>query len=121
MKKPCGTIIKGLNSAGFSDKDYRLPGPTTPIPVPQLPEQLEIPQTEPPQADEPDNFSEIDSRTVREELERRREQENAPESTTKADSMLEAAKQAGAAYDDARMPAANDPYITTRHGRCEIR
>ena len=103
-------IIKGLNSAGFSDKDYRLSAPPAPAPAQQTPVQMEISQAAPLKTDEPDNFAEVDSQTIRDELERRREQEKTAENTPKADTMLEAAKQAGAAYDDARKAANNDPY-----------
>lgn len=103
-------IIKGLNSAGFSDKDYRLSTPPAPAPAQQTPVQMEISQAAPLKTDEPDNFAEVDSQTIRDELERRREQEKTAENTPKADTMLEAAKQAGAAYDDARKAANNDPY-----------
>lgn len=103
-------IIKGLNSAGFSDKDYRLSAPPAPAPAQQTPVQMEISQAAPLKTDEPDNFAEVDSQTIRDELERRREQEKTAENTPKADTMLEAAKQAGAAYDEARKAANNDPY-----------
>ncbi len=104
-------IIKGLNSAGFSDKDYRLSAPPVPKPLPpQPPEQIEIPEPEKPKMDDTDDFSDVDGKTIGKELERRREQPETPESTPKADTMLEDARKAGEAYNDAVNDVDNDPY-----------
>ncbi len=107
-------IIRGLNSAGFSDKDYRLSAPPVPTPVPTQPaEQLEIQVPEQPPTPDTDDFSDVDSAAIGKELERRREQPETPESTPKVDTMLEDAKKAGEAYEEAVNDTANDPYTTT--------
>ena len=104
-------IIRGLNSAGFSDKDYRLSSPPalTPTPSP-TPEQPVIPQPETLQSDDSDGFDHVDSETISRELERRKEQEKSPETAPKTDDMLEAARKAGEEYNNAANNAANDPY-----------
>ena len=106
-------IIRGLNSAGFSDKDYRLSAPPVPTPAPQPTQQIEIPQTEVPHTpdiDDTDDFHDVDSEAIGKELERRKEQEKSPENTPKADGMLEDARKAGEAYDDARKGVEDDPF-----------
>ena len=108
-------IIRGLNSAGFSDKDYRLSAPSVPTPAPQPAQQIEIPQTEvphTPETDDTDDFHDVDSEAIGKELERRKEQEKSPETTPKADDMLEDARKAGEAYDDARKGVEDDPFST---------
>lgn len=109
-------IIRGLNSAGFSDKDYRLSAPPVPTPVPQPAPQIEIPQTEvphTPETDDTDDFHDVDSEAIGKELERRKEQEKSPETTPKADDMLEDARKAGEAYEDARKGVEDDPFSNT--------
>ncbi len=107
-------IIRGLNSAGFSDKDYRISAPPMPAPVPDQPaEQLEIPVPEQPEAPDTDDFADVDSTAIGKELERRREQPETPENTPKVDTMLEDAKKAGEAYEEAVNDTADDPYTTT--------
>ena len=103
-------IIRGLNSAGFSDKDYRLSAPPVPKPQQQSPEQTEIQDTDIPDDDDTGDFAGLDSETISRELERRREQEKTPESIPNADSMLDSAEKAGQAYNEAVENAANDPY-----------
>ncbi len=107
-------IIKGLNSAGFSDKDYRLSAPPAPKPLPpQPPEQIEISEPEQPETDITDDFADVDGDAIGKELERRREQTVTPEIAPKADTMLEDARKAGEAYNDAVNDAVNDPYTNT--------
>lgn len=103
-------IIKGLNDAGFSAKDYRISAPTTPSVTPSLQEYPANPGLEPFETDEVDDFANIDSQMIKNELERRRELEQNSENIPKADNMLEAAKKAGSEYDKARKNAENDPY-----------
>ncbi len=101
-------IIRGLNSAGFSDKDYRLSAPVAPKPVvPHEPEQLEIQQ---PEASDEDNFDDVDGEAIGKELERRRAQGETPDVPQKAVDMLTEAEKAGQDYDEARNGAENDPY-----------
>ena len=101
-------IIRGLNSAGFSDKDYRLSTPVAPKPVvPHEPEQLEIQQPETP---DEDSFNDVDGEAIGKELERRRAQGETPDVPQKAVNMLTEAEKAGQDYDEARNGAENDPY-----------
>ena len=106
-------IVKGLNSAGFSDKDYRI-GESA---KPQIPEQAaeQITQPDPQGASEPesaeDDFSGLDGKLIGEELERRREQAQTPEIAPKADTMLDAAAEVEKAYTDAIQQTGNDPVM----------
>ncbi len=101
-------IIRGLNSAGFSDKDYRLSAPVAPKPVvSHEPEQLEPQRMETP---DEDNFDGVDGEAIGKELERRRAQSDTAEAPQKATDMLKDAVKAGQDYDKARNGAENDPY-----------
>lgn len=104
-------IIKGLNNAGFSDKDYRLSEPIVPKPAEPTPVQLEIPDPEPqPEPTDPqDEFEDLDEAKIAEELARRQQASQTTENTPKADSMLEEAKKAGEAYKNA-MQNTEDPF-----------
>lgn len=95
-------IIRGLNNAGFTDKDYRLSEPALPKPQAEPPVQTELPLA--PEQPE-DTSAEIDSTAIAEELKRRQ-----TESTPKAEDMLAAAEQAGEAYTQAMEQNATDPY-----------
>ena len=106
-------IVKGLNSAGFSDKDYRIGEPVKPQ-VPEQPaEQITLP--DPQGASEPesaeDDFSGLDGKLIGAELERRREQAQTPETAPKADTMLDAAAEVEKAYTDAIQQTGNDPVM----------
>ena len=61
-------IIRGLNSAGFSDRDDRLAEPVEPVKPASVPEQLPIIEPEAPQED----FAELDGKSIGAELQRRR-------------------------------------------------
>ena len=110
-------IIKGLNSAGFSDKDYRLAEPVKPQVSEQPPVQVDITElqgvsdTEAPSETEQDDFAELDGKSIGAELERRREQEKSAEITPKADTMLDAAAEVEKAYTDAIQQTGNDPMM----------
>ena len=104
-------IIKGLNSAGFSEKDYRLSEPAAPQSAPPIPVQMEIPDPPLEPADGKDGFSHLDGKSIGEELERRRQQQEQPENAPKADTMLDEAEKAGAAYDDTIRQGGDDPQI----------
>lgn len=104
-------IIKGLNSAGFSEKDYRLSEPAAPQSAPPIPVQMEIPDPPLDPADGKDGFSHLDGKSIGEELERRRQQQEQPENAPKADTMLDEAEKAGAAYDDTIRQGGDDPQI----------
>ena len=106
-------IVKGLNSAGFSDKDYRI-GEST---KPQIPEQaaeqitLPDPQGVPEPETAEDDFAWLDDKLIEEELERRREQVQTPEIAPKANTMLDAAAKVEKAYTDAIQQTSNDPVM----------
>ena len=110
-------IVKGLNSAGFSDKDYRI-GESAKPQVPEqpaeqitLPDQQGCPEMEPPLETAEDDFSGLDGKSIGAELERRREQAQTPEIAPKADTMLDAAAEVEKAYTDAIQQTDNDPMM----------
>ena len=110
-------IVKGLNSAGFSDKDYRI-GESAKPQVPEqpaeqitLPDQQGCPEMEPPLETAEDDFSGLDGKSIGAELERRREQAQTPETAPKADTMLDAAAEVEKAYTDAIQQTDNDPMM----------
>ena len=97
-------IVKGLNSAGFSDKDYRIGESAKPQIPEQAAEQITLPDpqgTSKPESAE-DDFSGLDGKLIGEELERRREQAQTPEITPKADTMLDAAAEVEKARSEER-------------------
>ena len=106
-------IVKGLNSAGFSDKDYRIGESAKPQIPEQAAEQITLP--DPQGASEPksaeNDFSGLDGKLIGEELERRREQAQTPEIAPKADTMLDAAAEVEKAYTDAIQQTGNDPVM----------
>lgn len=97
-------IIRGLNNAGFTDKDYRLFEPAVPRLQGESPVQTELPFA-PEQPEDPS--AEIDSTAIAEELKRRQ-----TEATPKAEDMLAAAEQAEEAYTQAMEQNAADSYAT---------
>ena len=110
-------IVKGLNSAGFSDKDYRI-GESAKPQVPEqpaeqitLPDQQGCPETGTPLETAEDDFSGLDGKSIGAELERRREQAQAPEIAPKADTMLDAAAEVEKAYTNAIQQTGNDPVM----------
>ena len=110
-------IVKGLNSAGFSDKDYRI-GESAKPQVPEqpaeqitLPDQQGCPEMETPLETAEDDFSGLDGKSIGAELERRREQAQTPEIAPKADTMLDAAAEVEKAYTDAIQQTDNDPMM----------
>ena len=110
-------IVKGLNSAGFSDKDYRI-GESAKPQVPEqpaeqitLPDQQGCPEMGTPLETAEDDFSGLDGKSIGAELERRREQAQTPETAPKADTMLDAAAEVEKAYTDAIQQTDNDPMM----------
>ena len=110
-------IVKGLNSAGFSDKDYRI-GESAKPQIPEQPaEQITLPdqqgcsKTETPLETAEDDFSGLDGKSIGAELERRREQAQTPEIAPKANTMLDAAAEVEKAYTDAIQQTDNDPMM----------
>lgn len=106
-------IIKGLNNAGFSEKDYRLSDPALLTPQNQPSVQLGI-NDQLLSADatvtQSANGIDIDITYVSNELQRRRENVASAEGTPKVDIMIKEAEQAGQAYDAVINQADNDPY-----------
>lgn len=104
-------IIKGLNNAGFSDKDYRLSEPVASKPVETTPVQTELPDPEPEQQGNngQEDFELVDGKAIAEELERRRQENQTPENTSRSDNMLEEAKKAGEEYNHA-VQHTQDPF-----------
>lgn len=110
-------IVKGLNSAGFSDKDYRIAEPAKPQVPEQPPVQIGITELqgvsdmEAPLETEQDDFAGLDGKSIGAELERRREQEKSAEIAPKANTMLDAAAEVEKAYTDAIQQTDNDPMM----------
>lgn len=102
-------IVKGLNNAGFSERDCRLFEPAPQQPVSPDPVQMVIPEVSAEPAEAQDDFSQLDGKIIGEELERRRQQQEQPEITPKADTMLDEAEKAGNAYNDAIRQGGSDP------------
>ena len=110
-------IVKGLNSAGFSDKDYRI-GESAKPQIPEqpaeqitLPDQQGYPETGTPLETTQEDFSGLDGKLIGAELERRRGQAQTPEIALKADTMLDAAAEVEKAYTDAIQQTGNDPVM----------
>ena len=104
-------IIRGLNSAGFSDKDYRIATEETPKKELQIPTQPELPEIAVSDNDNEDNDLEnIDEQAIALELQRRNEQKTIPENTTNVDIMLTSATQQGQNYNDTLSKDENDPF-----------
>ena len=104
-------IVKGLNSAGFSDKDYRLSNPVPPKEPEPVPEQLEIPPVTPAVPDDAEDFLAFDAQAVSQELERRQTEGTSSAELPRSDAMLEAAEQAGQEYDASMEQSDKDPYM----------
>ena len=104
-------IIQGLNSAGFSDKDYRLSDPVAPKEPEPSPEQLKIPQPAPEESNDTEEFLDFDPQAVGQELERRQTETGPAEAATKGSAMLEQAERAGQEYNAAVSQTAGDPYM----------
>lgn len=96
-------IIRGLNNAGFTKKDYRLTEPSMPKQQAEHMVQTEL-SFEPEQPE--DAFTEINSTAIAEALEQRR-----TEPSPKAEDMLAEAEQAVETYTQAMEQNAADPYI----------
>ncbi len=102
-------IIKGLNNAGFSDKDYRLSAhPAPQPPALSIPEQITMQEAKTPPADEPNDFTDIDGKSISDELQRRQEETKTSEKTSKPDAMLEDAQKVSQEYNDAMVQNGND-------------
>lgn len=109
-------IVKGLNNAGFSDRDCRLPevAPQTEQEASLIQMVLDGMQEMGDTAERSmENGFELDGKAIGEALQRRREAEKLPGSTTKVDTMIAEAERAGQTYDDTMTQVGYDPYIQT--------
>lgn len=99
-------IVRGLNSAGFNARDYRVGSLAAPAPVePMAPIQgTQLTMDEPQQEDIPV----IDDARVREILEQRQSTQF-PDESTPAFEMLSEAEEAGDAYDEAMAQLQTQP------------
>ena len=106
-------IVKGLNSAGFSDKDYRIGESTKPQVSENPAGQIMQPDTKGVYEEEitKDDFWELNGKLIVAELDRRREQAQAPEIATKADTMLDAAAEVEKAYTNSVRQIGSDPIL----------
>ncbi len=110
-------IIKGLNNAGFTDKDYRLAAPEAPLAPDPDPVQLEIPEPseETPAAEQPaEEFLDFDPDAVSQELERRQtadQSAEAGETASKVDTMLQEGAAAYESHHQQMEEAAGDPFM----------
>lgn len=108
-------IVKGLNSAGFSDRDCRVSEPVLPTEQEEPPEQFVLDgmetmddlKTDP---EYPEDSFDVDGKSIGEELQRRREAEQSSEATPKVDAMIAEAERVGQDYSDAIRKADHDPY-----------
>ena len=108
-------IVKGLNSAGFSDRDCRVSEPVLPTEQEGPPEQFVLDgmetmddlKTDP---EYPEDSFDVDGKSIGEELQRRREAEQSSEATPKVDAMIAEAERVGQDYSDAIRKADHDPY-----------
>ena len=108
-------IVKGLNSAGFSDRDCRVSEPVLSAeqegPLEQFVldgmETMDDLKTDP---GYPEDSFDVDGKSIGEELQRRREAEQSSETTPKVDAMIAEAERVGQDYSDAIQKADHDPY-----------
>ena len=91
-------IIKGLNYAGFSAKDYRTAGEEKSVPQPAPPVQPTLAPSTPDSEAKDDDFADLDGRAVRDELARRQEEKSDGGDASRAEDMLRTAEEAGEAY-----------------------
>lgn len=106
-------IVKGLNSAGFSDKDYRISEPITPTILEIQPVQMNLDERQEASnvESELDEISALDGKSIGAELKRRKEQAQTPETANKVDTMLCAAVEVEKSYTDAIKQNDHDPML----------
>lgn len=103
-------VIKGLNNAGFSDKDYRLAEPIAPKPVETPPVQTSLPMTELAPPEEAGDFSDVDGCAIREALSQRKVHSGAGQGAI--ETMLTQAEQMGEAYNRAIEQGSDDSILS---------
>lgn len=103
-------IVRGLNSAGFSDKDCRLAAEPEPVqPSEPAPVQLPIePEAQDGAKGAEEDFLDFNSSDVAQTLEDRQKDEGG---TRSADDMLAAAEQTGQEYESALQQQEDDPFM----------
>lgn len=104
-------IIKGLNHAGFSDRDCRLSEPEYSNPV-RATVQIATPETNSSLTVQ-DDFSDLDGHAIREALGYCCQGQQVPEDTSKVATMLQTAQKAEEEYRNAIQQAVDDPAIST--------
>ena len=103
-------IIKGLNNAGFTDKDYRLP--TSEIPVIPEPEPVQIEIQEPHEDSPAEEFLDFDPDEIRRELERRQAAVTGQDAqTSKVDTMLQEGAAAYESHNQQMKQSEDDPFM----------
>lgn len=100
-------IVRGLNSAGFSDKDYRIAAEAPVQPAPPAPQPVQQSMTEPPAEEPTEEFLGFDPSLVAQELQQR--QSSSGQNTATVDTMLAAAEQTGQSYEDAMKQEDDNP------------
>lgn len=93
FKATLDSVVKGLNGAGFSEKDYRV-GDAPPTPTPQPEYHQETLTERPAETSEPEEFLDFDPEALRQDIQARAE---AP--ATAVDTMLQNAEQEQNAFE----------------------
>lgn len=102
FKTTLDSVVKGLNCAGFSEKDYRV-GEVPAEPAPQSVYQQEtMPETQTAANDEVENFLEFDSDALRRDIQTRMET-----SAMAVDTMLQNAEKEQNVFEDAMSTGAD--------------
>lgn len=94
-------IVRGLNAAGFSEKDYRI-GTEAPVqPTPPSPQPVQQSLPEPPVEEPSEEFLNFDAGQVTQDLQQRQSGASQGSGSANVDAMLAAAEQTGQSYEDA--------------------
>lgn len=120
FKTTLNAVVKGLNSAGFSDRECRVASEITATPPAPVP--LPLPLASDPPATEPDANEEalnVDAQELHRALEERRSPSLTPEQTradalTGADAMLQQAAETVQSYEEAVTAAKNESVALPR-------
>lgn len=101
-------IIKGLNSAGFSDKDYRL----SKLPAQKAADYIPVSmEKEPAEAGNSGVLDGINGKAIGEALEQRQAQASSAGASSRVDDMLADAEKDGQAYEDTLKNAVDDLFV----------
>lgn len=104
-------IVKGLNAAGFSERDCRVGTdlPTEPV-KPDFP-PVQLPMDDKAQGDLPEDFLDFDPQQVAQNLQQLQSGRQQDNTLSSADAMLAAAMQANQAYDESMKQEDDDPLM----------